>query len=262
VTRTLSLLATQLRASTLIGLAYRWELLVDAVLSLFWTGTAVLPLYLVFEERTVVAGHTYPEALVVLSFFTILQAVLEGAIHPSLATVVDHVRTGTLDFVLLKPADAQLLLSTARFAPLRAVNLIAGIAIAVHAFDRLGRVPAALDLALGLLLLLGAVVILYSLWILVVSASFYAVRVDNLRFLFVSIFDAARWPSSVYRGAMGFVLTYVIPLALMTTIPAHALLGIVAAQTVAATLVGTAVFAAVSRWVFLRSLARYTSASS
>lgn len=262
MSRAFSLLSTQLRVSMLTGLAYRWELLVDAILSLFWTATAVLPLYLVFEERDVVAGHSYPEALMVLAFFTVLQAVLEGAIHPSLATVVDHVRTGTLDFVLLKPADAQLLMSTARFAPLRVVNLFAGIAIAVHAFDRLGRSPSVLDVALTALLLLGAVVILYSLWILVVSASFYAVRVDNLRFLFVSIFDAARWPSSVYRGAVGFLLTYVIPLALMTTIPAHALLGIVSMETVITTLVLTVAFAAISRWVFLRSLGRYTSASS
>jgi ABC-2 type transport system permease protein len=29
--------------------------------------------------------------------------------------VMDHIRKGTLDFVLLKPADAQFLVSTARF---------------------------------------------------------------------------------------------------------------------------------------------------
>lgn len=260
--RTLSLLWTQLRVSALLGLAYRWDLFADAILSLFWTGTAVLPLYLVFEERSVIAGHSYPEALLVLAFFTMLQAVLEGAIHPSLATVVDHVRTGTLDFVLLKPADAQLLMSTARFAPLRVLNLLAGIAIAIHALTRLDRTPAPLDVLTAAFLFLGAVVLLYSLWILVVSASFYLGRIDNLRFLFISVFDAARWPSSVYRGAIGFVFTYVLPLAVMTTIPAHALLGQASGRTIAAALTGTVVFALGARFVFSRALARYTSASS
>lgn len=246
----------------LLGLSYRWDLFLDALLSLFWTGTAVLPLYLVFEERPLIAGHTYPEALVVLGFFTMLQAVLEGAIHPSLATVIDHVRTGSLDFVLLKPADAQLLLSTARFSPLRVVNLLAGVAILVHAFRLLGHAPELADVALASVLFLGAIAILYSLWILVVSASFFVGRIDNLRFLFVSLFDAARWPSTVYRGAVGFVFTYVLPLAVMTTVPAHALLGIAAWDTVALALLGTLGFALISRWMFRRSLARYTSASS
>lgn len=262
MSRTLSLLGTQLRVSALLGLTYRADLVADAVLSLFWTGTAVLPLYLVFEERTTIAGHTYPEALMVLGFFTMLQAVLEGAIHPSLATVIDHVRTGSLDFVLLKPADAQLLLSTARFAPLRIVNLLAGLSILVHAFVRLGRAPSPLDVGLALLLFFGAMAILYSLWILVVSASFYVGRIDNLRFLFISIFDAARWPSTVYRGAIAFVFTYILPLAVMTTVPAHALLGIVSAETVVSALLGTVLFAAISRWVFQRALGRYTSTSS
>lgn len=262
MSRTLSVLWTQIRVSTLLGLAYRWELLADAVLSLFWTATAVLPLYLVFEERTVVAGHSYPEALMVLAFFTMLQGVLEGAIHPSLATVVDHVRTGTLDFVLLKPVDAQLLMSTARFAPLRVLNVSAGIAIALHALSRLDRTPAPLDVLAAVVLFGGAIVLLYSLWILVVSASFYLGRIDNLRFLFISVFDAARWPSSVYRGAVGFVFTYVLPLAVMTTVPAHALLGVASDRTIAAALTGTAIFAVTARWIFTRALARYTSASS
>lgn len=260
--RSLAIVGTQMRVSFLLLLAYRWEVLLDALLSLFWTGTALLPLYLVFQERPIIAGHSYPEALLVLAFFTMLQSILEGAIQPSLATVVDHVRTGTLDFVLLKPADAQLIVSTARFAPLRVVNLAAGLLIAVHAFQRLGHGPAPLDLVLALALFLCAIAILYSIWILVVTASFYVGRVDNLRFLFASIFDAARWPSSVYRGVLGFAFTYVIPLALMTTVPAHALLGIATPETIFTALVGTFVFALLARWLFLRALARYTSASS
>ncbi len=48
------------------------------------------------------------------------------------------------------------------------------------------------------------------------------VKVDNLSYLFVSIFDAARWPADVFRGALRAVFTFVVPLALMTTFPARA----------------------------------------
>jgi len=262
VSRSLALVRVQLRLSTLLAMQYRWELLLDAVFSLFWTATALLPLWLVFEERPRIAGYSFPEALVVLGFFTILQGVLEGAIHPSLGTVVEHVRTGTLDFVLLKPADAQLLVSTARFAPFRMLNVIAGVAIVVRAFVLLERAPSALDVLASAALFLSAVAMLYGLWILTVSAAFYVGRIDNLRYLFTSIFDAARWPATVYRGALGFVLTFVIPLALMTSYPAWALLGLLEPQRLVVALVFGAAFTVGSRWVFLRALARYTSASS
>ena len=56
-----------------------------------------------------------------------MQGILEGAINPSLTSVVEHIRKGTLDFVLLKPADAQFLVSTARFHPWRAINVVTAL---------------------------------------------------------------------------------------------------------------------------------------
>jgi ABC-2 type transport system permease protein len=262
LSRSLAIVRVQLRLSALLAMQYRWELFADAFFSLFWTGTALRPLWLVFEERPTIAGYTFPEALVVLGFFTMLQGVLEGAIHPSLGTVVEHVRTGTLDFVLLKPADAQLLVSTARFAPFRVLNVIAGVAIVVRAFVLLERAPSMIDVLACLALFASAVSLLYGLWILTVSAAFYVGRIDNLRYLFTSIFDAARWPATVYRGALGFVFTFVIPLALMTSYPAWALLGLLEPERLAIALVFGLAFSLASRVVFTRALARYTSASS
>jgi ABC-2 type transport system permease protein len=262
IRRHLRLLATQLRLSALLAMQYRWEFLLDGFFSLFWTVTALLPLYLVFEERPMIAGYRFPEALCVTGFFTLLSGILEGAIHPSLATVIDAIRTGTLDFVLLKPADAQFLVSTQRFAPWRALNIGAAFAIFAYAFSALDRTPSPGAIVFAAAMLMLAIVILYSLWILVVSAAFYVGRIDNLRFLFLAVFDAARWPSTVYRGVLGIVFTFVIPLALMTTFPANALLGrLELASAGVAALVGL-LFAFAARGIWLRSIARYTSASS
>jgi ABC-2 type transport system permease protein len=104
--------------------------------------------------------------------------------------------------------------------------------------------------------------LLYSLWILVISATFYVVRIDNLSFLFTSIFDAARWPATVFTGFWRFLFTFVIPLAVMTTYPAMALLGTLQWRTAATAAGGALAFAVAARAVWRQSLARYTSASS
>jgi ABC-2 type transport system permease protein len=111
-------------------------------------------------------------------------------------------------------------------------------------------------------MLCAAVLVLYSIAILVVSIAFVAVRVDNLLYLFQSVFDVARWPSTVFRGALAVIFTFVLPLALMTTYPALALLGKLTPQTAVAALAGSLLFAGVARAIWIVSIRRYTSASS
>ncbi len=260
--RYLRLLGVQARASLATAIQYRADFLVDGFMSLWWMIWTLVPLGVVFTGRGQIAGWSFAEALIVAAWFTILGGVLEGAINPSLLQVSEQIRTGTLDFVLVKPADAQFLISSAKFAPWKIVNIAAGVVMLVVAFGRLGRAPTAPAVLLALLLLVAAIIVLYSLWILVICAAFWVVRLDNLSYLLSSIFDAARWPLDVFRGAWRLIFTFVIPLGLMTTYPARALLGSLEARTAALALLGAAAVTTVARLIWTRAIARYTSASS
>jgi len=266
VRRYLRLLGVQLKASGLQALQYRADFFTEGLTSLFWIFTALAPLFVVYDQRPEVEGWSFGEALLVVGWFTLLQGLLEGAINPSLTGVVEHIRKGTLDFVLLKPADAQFLVSTQRFLPWRAFNVLTGLALFGYAFWLLGRLPSLTGLLASVLLLGTSTLLLYSLWILTVSAAFFVVRVDNLTYLFSSIFDFARWPSSVFkgvaRGSLTFLFTYVIPLALMTTFPAEAMLDRLPALSLVGAVGGSLVFAWLARRVWRYSIGHYTSASS
>ncbi|HXJ21175.1 MAG TPA: ABC-2 family transporter protein [Polyangia bacterium] len=256
------LLRLQLGISALTAMQYRADFLVRGLIAVLWMVVTLAPVLVVFGVRQSVAGWTFPESLVVVGWFTLLHAVLEGAVSPSLTAVVEHVRRGTLDFVLLKPADAQFLVSTAKIEPWHVVDVAGALIIFAVAFTKLGRWPSPLAVLAGLALLVLAIVILYSIWILVISAAFWVVKVDNLSYLFGSLFDAARWPISVFRGALRIVFTFVFPIALLTTYPALALMGRLQARTAVAAVAGGLVFAALARAVWKRALGLYTSASS
>lgn len=260
--RYLRLLGVQVRASVLLALQYRGDFLVDGPLSLLWAVTAVSPLLVVYRDRAVVAGWSFGEALFVTGWFLLLTAVVEGTINPSLTAVVDHVRKGTLDFVLMKPADAQFLVSTAKFEPWKMNHVVTSMGIFTWGYLTLGRIPSALGLLQAALLFCTATVLLYSLWILTVSAAFYVVKVDNLTYLFTSLFDAARWPSSFFPGTLRFVFTAIIPLAVLTTFPAEAMLGRLPVSSLFIALGAAAGFSVIARAAWNRSLAQYTSASS
>jgi ABC-2 type transport system permease protein len=262
LTRYLRLLVVQLRMSAVGAMQYRTDFLLKGAIALVWLGVALIPLVSVFQQRAEVRGWTFPEALVVVGWFALMKGILEGAISPSLTSVVEHVRRGTLDFLLLKPADAQFLVSTAKFEPWRVIDLAGAGAVLVFAFHRLGHPPRAQAVLLAAALLLVAVLVLYALWILVVSAAFWVVKVDNLSYLFGSLFDAGRWPIAVFRGVLWFAFTFIFPLALMTSYPAMALLDRLEGRTAVAAVAGGLAFASVARLVWRRALAFYTSASS
>src|SRR5881398_3561622 len=160
--KTLRVVSAMMRASVALALQYRLEFVVEGALAVLWMAVALIPLMVVFGNRGSVAGWTYPEMLVVLGWFVALKGVLEGTLSPSLMAVVEHVRKGTLDFVLLKPADAQLLVSLSKLEPWRMIDFGAATVIFAIAFQRIGRLPGVLDVLLAALLLCAAVLVLYS----------------------------------------------------------------------------------------------------
>jgi len=260
VRRYLSLFALQMKTAALLSLQYRVDFFVQLAMALFWSSTALVPLLVLFSKRDTVAGWTANEALVVTGFFMALKGVLLGAVQPALANVVEHVRKGTLDFLLLKPVDAQFLLSSSKLDLSRGADVVAGLALAAYATHAAGARPSLAAISLSLLVLICAVAILYALWIMVVSLSFRVVKIDNLSYLILSTFDAARFPASVFRGFLSFLFTFVIPLALMTTYPALALLSKLETRQVFTALGVAFGFLIVARVIWLRSIRFYTGA--
>lgn len=276
----LRIVRTQLRVSLLLSMQYRWDFLMQGAMQLVWLAMSAVPLLVAYKARAVALGGSmtgteiggwgfYPAAMV-FGFFFLLKAVLDGVINPSLVSAVDQIRKGTLDFLLLKPVDAQLLVSTARLEPWHAINGLAAIFIIAGSAIEHGRAIGWHPDAASILTRIGAaaalflvgVVVLYALWILVVCAAFYVVRIDNLSYLLMSLFDFARWPRAVFKGAVHVLFTYLIPLAVMTSFPVDALLGRLRFSEALWALLGALGLLAISRLIWRRSLRRYTSASS
>ena len=260
--RVLGIWLVQLRTSLATAMQYRANFIIEVMLSLAWMALALVPLLVIFKERGSVAGWDRPSALIVMAYFMGVKAIMEGVVSPSLVQLVERIRTGAFDYVLLKPIDAQLLITAANYEPEKIFDLIGALAIAIYAFVERGHGPSGAELGLGLLLFVAGLFAMYSLWIVCAAASFWVVRLDNLIYLLGAIFDTARWPVQVFRGLWRVLFTFVIPVAVMTTFPAMAMLGRLSGRTALATIGGTAAMLAISRLVWRSAIRNYTSASS
>jgi ABC-2 type transport system permease protein len=262
MTRYLRLVAVQLRVSAAQAMAYRANFLIEGVMTAAWMALTLLPLIVLYRERRVVGDWDQPSAYVVMAYFLGLRAVLEGVVSPSLVDLVERIRQGSFDYVLLKPVDAQVMISASRYEPWKIFDLLGAIALAVYAFVLRGEPPAPAHVAAGIALFVAGAIAMYSLWIACAAAAFWVGRLDNLIYLLGAIFDTARWPVQVFPGLWRFVFTFLIPVAVMTTFPAMALLGRLDAQTTLATIGGALAMLVLSRLVWRAAIRSYTSASS
>ena len=260
--------AASLRVAAMTALQYRASFLGEAAVAVFWLAWTVAPLFVLYQHDALqpgqggIAGWTRGEALLVVGFFITLSGILDAFVDPNLSAVVQHVREGTLDFVLLKPIDTQLLVSVHRTAPAKLTHVVAGVVVSAVAAAALPRHPTLGDVVSAAVLLAAGVTILHSLWTMVVSLSFKFVRVDNLSYLIRSVVDAGRWPVAFYPAAVRLVLTFIIPVGLMTTYPALALRGALSGRGALVALGVAMAFALAARLAWRLAIRRYASASS
>ncbi len=89
-----------------------------------------------------------------------------------------------------------------------------------------------------------------------------SLKIDNITEVFYAFYEAGRYPVTIYRGAVRVLLTFVVPIAFVTTFPASALLGRIDQAT---TLIGLALAVGLTVgsnrfWNF--AVRHYSSASS
>lgn len=240
---------------------YRVSFLVDFFVGSCNVVAILLPLMVVFDRTGSVAGWTWHQSLLVTGFFLFMNAVMGGLVEPNLGAVVEGIREGQMDYILLKPVDAQLVASVQRIAPARAWDAVAAVGVIGWGLSGTGW-PGFGAVAVAGALVVTGVVAMYSLWLLVICLSFWFVRVDNLRYLLGAVADAGRWPVDIYSGAARVFLTVVVPVALASSWPAMALLGrLDGALVIQAVVVSFGGFA-LARWAWKQALQSYTSASS
>ena len=76
------------------------------------------------------------------------------------------------------------------------------------------------------------------------------------------MYEAGRWPTSLYPGWLRFALTFLVPVAFVTTVPAEALTGRLSPATLAGAALLAIALAVVSRVFWRAGLKRYAGASA
>jgi ABC-2 type transport system permease protein len=183
-------------------------------------------------------------------------------VWPNTEKFNNGVRDGSLDYTFLQPANSQVLVSITRIVIWRVWDVALAITLIVLGISTSGNIVTPLSIISFLLLAASGAAIIYSLWVVLISATFWFTKFDNNVTIMQALMDTGRYPAQVYPFWLRTIVTFVIPIAVATTVPLEALRGELAWwQVLAFLLVGVlAVF--ISSRIWKGGVRRYTSASS
>ena len=125
-----------------------------------------------------------------------------------------------------------------------------------------GDIITPINVLTFVLLTISGAMVIYSLWIVLIALTFWFTKFDNNVTILQALLDAGRYPVTVYPVWLRIIVTFVIPVAVATTIPLQALRGELSISRILMFVVISIASFLVASLVWKRGLKQYSGASS
>ena len=259
---TLKVLSAFFKVNVQMSLAYRADTIINILLNIMWLGWELLSLSIIFNNTTTIGGWGLPELIALLGVFRLVNTMMIALIWPNTEKFNQSIRDGSMDYTILQPINSMFLVTFSRITVWRIWDLILAIVLIVVGINMSGGLITPLHTLTFILLAISGMIVIYSLWIVLIALTFWFTKFDNNVTIMQALMDSGRYPVSVYPVWMRIIVTYIIPIAVATTIPLQALRGdLNGNQIVIFFMVAVVAFIIASR-VWKSGLKRYSGASS
>jgi ABC-2 type transport system permease protein len=258
----LKLIRTFLKINIQMSLAYRTDTIVNILLNLMWLGWELLGLSIIFNNTQTLGGWGFGELVGLLGVFRLINTLMIALIWPNTEKFNQSIRDGSMDYTILQPVNSMFLVTFSRITVWRIWDLVLAFILIVAGIHLAGDITTPLSILTFLLLTASGALVIYSLWIVLIALTFWFTKFDNNVTILQALMDAGRYPVTVYPVWLRIIVTFIIPIAVATTVPLQALRGDLTLQRVLLFLViGIASFWVASK-VWKAGLKQYSGASS
>ncbi len=259
---TLKLLGTLVKINLQQELAYRAETAVNILVNIMWLGWELLSLSIIFSNTSTLGGWGPGELIALLGVFRLVNMLMGAIIWPNTERFNRGVREGSLDYTLLQPVNSLFLISFSRLVLWRVWDLLLAVVLIVTGITMSGGSADTVGVLAFILLMFSGAAIIYSLWIVMIAFTFWFVKFDNNVTILQALLEAGRYPATVYPAWLRLIVTFVVPIAVATTVPLQALRGDLAGWQILVFLVVSAVSVFVASRVWKAGIKKYSGASS
>ncbi len=258
------------RNSLVRDMSFRSNFWIELVTGTVWIFMNLGFYLLIYQYTDSIADWTKYEFFVFIATTILVNSQVQIFFMPNMQEMSELVRTGGLDFALLKPIDTQFLISMRKLNWSSLGNFFVAVVLLVYSLSQLPGRPDMRALLLYPFFIMAGVALLYSVMMTLAATSIWLGRNQSLYDFWFYITSFSRYPMEIYGGSMlgdslRTVFTFVIPILVVINVPARIMAkpfrpeyGFLMFFALAAAVTGLVV----SRWIFQRALQSYRSASS
>jgi ABC-2 type transport system permease protein len=254
-------------------MTFRGNFLINLVTRAFWFVAQITLFEIIFRNVDSINDWSREEYFAFMATAMLINAIVEAFFMPNCANFSELIRTGNLDFALLKPIDTQFLISCEKMELAMVNQTLLASSLLIYSLIVIGQPISVTQVAIYLLFIVVGVAFFYSLMIILASTSIWLGRNQGLYDFWFYITVFARYPRSIYNGVdssrieMGEVVqsafTWAVPILLVVTVPAQVIVKSLSDWRFPVIgLTASVVGLVLSRLVFNWSLRSYRSASS
>ncbi len=266
-------LFTFLRNGVIRETMFQANFLIQIVTRSFWFFAQIALFRIIYARVPDINGWSEDQYFAFMATGMLVNGIVETFFMPNCANLSEQIRTGRLDFALLKPIDSQFLVSLERVNLAMLSQILLAMALLILSLWRIGEPVSLLQITMYLVFVVAGVAFFYSLMIVTACSSILLGRNQGLYDFWFYITVFARYPRSIYDGrdesrteggeVLQFAFSWVLPILLVITVPARTILGTLEETHWAVIAVlAAATGLLISRLVFHWSLKYYRSASS
>ncbi len=272
------------RNSLVRDMTFRSNFIIETISSLSWMFMNLGFYLLIFSYTNVIGvatGWTQYQFFVFFATVAIVNSLVQTFFMPNAQEFSEMIRTGNLDFALLKPIDTQFLISLQKVNWSGLGNTGFALLLLVFSLGKLYSEQAGfriypIQMILYPFYIVCGITILYSLMIALSATSVWLGRNQSLYNFWFYITNFSRYPMEIYGGPSGDArrwigqslksfFSYCIPVLLAVNVPARLLAKPLDPNNLSLALYavfGTVVSFSVSRMFFYRALRSYRSTGS
>lgn len=244
-------------------LEFRANFWAKVMTNIGWLASFVVFIEIIFKNTNSVGTWNKGQIFLLFGTFLMVRSLMDILFTQNLGKIPELVRMGTMDFVLTKPVPSLFYVS-ARYLSLDELgSLLGAFGVLGYSIWLLKITPSPLQIGAWTVLMLLGLITLYAIQLLMMTLSFWLIRIDNLTALTDTVVFIARYPPDIFPRLLNFFISYIVPLAFVAAIPASVLLGKRAMGPALLISFGvTALFLTLANAFWQYATRSYTSASS
>lgn len=207
-----------------VQMVYRADFFANLFSEILNQSVNLIFIAVVFTKVPAIQGWTRDEILFIYGFFLLPFSIYAGFFNHLFDVPEKYVLEGEFDRILVRPLNSWFQVVIETMQPELLFGSLTGLGLMLYSGIHMNLTPDWWDIPLGLLMVISATLVYAGVYTILASIGFWSEGNTGLMPMVYNLSNYGRYPMTVYRGAIRFILTWILPFAFVGFFPSTLLM--------------------------------------